>query len=164
MDAEQVLLVWLNQYRDLIYRVVVSYAADLSGQEDLFQEITLALWRSIPKFKGQCKESTWIYRVALNTAIDQLRHRGRRPVFELFEDHAHWVNFEEPDEELEMAAKKIRQLEPVDRSLVLLYLDGRTYEEIGAILGLETGSVGVKLNRAKQRLKQLINQKAVNHD
>ena len=157
MDAEQLLLQWLAEYKNLIYRVVLSYSADTSGQEDLFQEITLALWRSIPNFKGQAKASTWIYRVALNTAIDQLRKRSRRPGFELFEDKSHWVEFDEPNEEMQMVFEQIRLLNNVDRSLLLLYLDGVSYHEIAEILGVPASSVGVKLNRAKEKLKSAIN-------
>ena len=137
----------------MIYRVVMVYAFDRASQEDLFQEIAAALWRSIPKFAGKSKESTWIYRVALNTAIDQLRAEKRRPNTQVYEDSEHWVDLEEPHESMNQLYEGMRRLPGVDRSLLLLYLDGNSYAEIGEILGISTNGVGVKLIRAKEKLK-----------
>ncbi|MEM7099613.1 MAG: sigma-70 family RNA polymerase sigma factor [Pseudomonadota bacterium] len=154
---------WLQDYRAVIYRVVMVYAFDTGTQEDLFQEIAAALWRSIPKFAGKSKESTWIYRVALNTAIDQLRAEKRRPKTQSYEDSDHWVDLEEPDESITILYAGMRTLTGVDRSLLLLYLDGNSYAEIGEILGISTNSVGVKLLRAKEKLKTALSSTTTVH-
>jgi RNA polymerase sigma-70 factor (ECF subfamily) len=156
-ERAQRLTRWLTSYRRLIYRVVTLYAPDPAAGEDLFQEIAIALWRSIPRYEGRSAESTWIYKVALNTAIAAAR-RGARPSAAT-EDPA---DQGQADPDWEHAAKlewlyaKIRTMNLIDRSLVLLYLDGNSYEEIGEILGISVSSVGVKINRVKSRLKTLV--------
>ena len=145
---------WLEDYRGLIYKVVMIYADNLDEQEDLFQDIAVALWRSCDQFEGRSRETTWVYRVALNTAIDRRRRDGRRPqTTSLRADH-HWVSLPDPDEEQSWLYASIRSLDLVDRSLVLLYLDGNSYADIGEILGIRAANVGVKINRVKAKLKK----------
>ncbi len=148
---------WLKQYRALIYRVVMIYAPHLDAQEDLFQEIALALWRSIEKFDQRSAESTWIYRVALNTAISHRRRTDRQPRTKPLESWDGWVRFDpERDQQLDWLYAQIRTMQLVDRSLALLYLDGNSYEDMATILGISKSSVGVKINRMKFRLKTLL--------
>ncbi|XOV82444.1 MAG: RNA polymerase sigma factor [bacterium] len=148
---------WLSEYQALIYKVVMSYEAQHSAREDLFQDIALALWRSIDRFAGESKESTWIYRVALNTAIDHTRKAVRTPASAPFDETTHWVQLQSPPEDINWVYEKIRALETVERSLMLLYLDGNSYEEIAHILGISPNSVGAKINRVKGKLQTLFN-------
>lgn len=148
---------WLHDYQALIYRVVMSYEADHSTREDLFQDIALALWRSIDRFAGESKESTWIYRVALNTAIDHTRKAVRAPTTSPFDETTHWVQIQPPAEDISWVYEKIRALEVVERSLMLLYLDGNSYDDIANILGISPNSVGAKINRVKGKLQALFN-------
>ncbi|MEE4282812.1 MAG: RNA polymerase sigma factor [Pseudomonadales bacterium] len=148
---------WLHEYQALIYRVVMSYEADHSAREDLFQDIALSLWRSIDRFAGGSKESTWIYKVALNTAIDHARKAVRTPRTSQFDETTHWVQIQPPREDITWVYEKIRALEVVERSLMLLYLDGNSYDDIANILGISPNSVGAKINRVKGKLQALFN-------
>lgn len=146
---------WLTEYRRLIYRVVMSSAASGAEQDDLFQEIAIALWRSTARFEGRSQETTWIYRVALNTAISFKRGAPQPPPT----DQAELLPAEtsvEQEQELDWLYRRLRELDPVDRSIVVLYLDGTSYADMASILGISESSVGVKINRVKQKLKMLI--------
>jgi RNA polymerase sigma-70 factor (ECF subfamily) len=153
---------WMRDHRGLIYRVVMLYASEAAAQEDLYQEIALALWRSIPRFEGRSLESTWIYRVALNTALSSRRAADRRPWTTTFEEVGAAGSAgepriaPEPDGQVAWLYDRIRTLSPIDRSLVLLYLDGNSHDEIAAVLGISPGAVGVKIHRVKNRLKKLL--------
>lgn len=129
--------------------------------QDLFQEIVLQLWKSYPGFKGDSKVSTWMYRVALNTAITRLQKNKRRPDnFRLSSDD-HSVPI--PDDkridieyghELQRA---IDLLNKFDKALMMLYLDEKTYKEMGEIMGITESNIGVKINRIKIKLKDILN-------
>lgn len=129
--------------------------------QDLFQEIVLQLWRSYPGFKGDSKVSTWMYRVALNTAITRLQKNKRRPdSFRLSADD-HRVST--PDDrridieyghELQRA---IDMLNKFDKAIMMLYLDEKTYKEMGEIMGITESNIGVKINRIKIKLKDILN-------
>ncbi len=149
---------WLTDYRGLIHRVVMLYAYTFSDQEDLYQEIATALWQSQGKFEGRAKETTWVYRVALNTALNLKRRKnlitdeltGAEPAPEAPES-----------ERLDWVYARLRTMSPVDRSLVLLYLDGNSYEDISEVLGLNVSNVGVKINRIKTRLRDLLSKETM---
>lgn len=151
---------WHREHWGIIMRIARANARSLSDQEDLIQEISLQIWHSIPNFGGKCKESTWIYRVALNTAIGWARkeksHREKRQGleenFQLLTETASPRN-----ERLEWLYEQIRRLDPIDRSLLLLHLDGMSYLEISDILGISEKNVGVKLSRLRQNLTQKAN-------
>ena len=139
--------------------MVALYCYDTSNAEDLYQEIALALWRSIPSFSERSSESTWIYRVALNTAISAARkqsdlHISDTPLEELVGRDSNETLARAS--ELEWVYRRIRTMSLVDRSLVLLYLDGNSYQDIAEILGISESNVGAKISRLKSRLKQLV--------
>lgn len=124
-------------------------------REDLFQEIALQLWNSIPKFRSDAKETTWIYRVALNTAMQWNRKEKKRLSSLIPLETKHYLlpgNDRYENEDLAWLYAEIRQMGNVDRSLILLYLDGVSYQEIAEILGISNSNVGVKLNRIKNKL------------
>lgn len=142
----------LEQYNDILYKVARSYAYE--EYEDIYQEIAIQLWNSYDSFKGESKLSTWIYRVALNTALS---YKTRKPKidYRIFE-----ISLDQPDNsaKLDQLYKAINQLKATYRSLIILQLEGYDYEEISEILGISKTLVGVKLGRAKTKLKSLIKQ------
>ena len=125
---------------------------------DLFQEIVLQLWKGYPSFKGESKITTWMYRVALNTAISHLRKAGRRPRTEALADRAYQVADspvdEESKEKLAFLQIAIDQLSEIEKGIVMLYLESHSYDEIAQIMGLTKTHVGVKLNRIKKKLRK----------
>jgi RNA polymerase sigma-70 factor (ECF subfamily) len=149
---------WLGEHQGLIFKVVRAYAAAADDQDDLFQEILLQLWFSIPNFQGKAKESTWIYRVALNTAMvwnrSEKKHRKHTGQIAAFRPAQ--AGLGQSDEVIERMYEAIRELSKVDASVVLMHLDGLAYSEMAEILGISEGNVGVKLNRAKKQLALIL--------
>jgi len=154
-DQQSVFDQWLSSHKGLFYKVVRAYAFTLHDQEDLFQEIATRVWRSIPGFRGDSAVTTWIYRVALNTAItwSQVERRQREGKQSL-DGSAPLKLWHSPtvDPRVEWLYEQIRQLSEVDRSLTLLLLDGFSYKEMAAMLGMTENYVGVKINRIKAHL------------
>lgn len=153
-EQQQVFNNWLKQYQGLIFKVVRAYTTEVVDRDDLFQEICLQLWRSIPGFQGKSAASTWIYRIALRTAITwQKKERKERSRNEQYASQQPILHTPpEPDDRLDWLFKEINQLDQVDRSLALLLLDGLSYKEIAEVLGISESNVGVKIYRVKQRL------------
>lgn len=159
-EQEELFEQWVRQHKGVMIKVVRANAANTEDQNDLFQEIALQVWRSIPSYQGRAKVSTWIYRVALNAAMiwqrSEKRHRRVRDSLYVVNEPSD--SNESPAESLEHREKldrlyqEIRKLPTVERSLALLYLDARSYEEIAEILGISITHVGVKLNRLKKHL------------
>lgn len=146
---------WINQHKAVIFKILHAYCAQPQDREDLFQEIALQLWNSIPKFRSDAKETTWIYRVALNTAMQWNRKEKKRLSSLIPLETKHYLlpgNDRYENEDLAWLYAEIRQMGNVDRSLILLYLDGVSYQEIAEILGISNSNVGVKLNRIKNKL------------
>lgn len=141
----------------LIHKVCRIYAYTAADREDLFQEIVIQLWRGYPKFKGESKFSTWLYRVALNTAISGLRKKKtfietREPA--QLPEQIHDENRGQ-EEELLQLRKAIEQLNQVEKAIVMLYMEDKSYEEMEEILGMSNGNLRVKMNRIKEKLRQL---------
>lgn len=145
----------MDRHPGLLFKVIRAYAFHDADREDLFQEISLQLWHSIPGFRGQSSESTWIYRVALNTAIKwssrEHRHReGRQSIHEMTTLLPH-PDYQ-PDDRLAWLYEQIARLNEVDRSLTLLWLEGFPYKEIASLMGISESNVGVRIHRIKQFL------------
>jgi RNA polymerase sigma-70 factor (ECF subfamily) len=143
----------------MIHKVCHVYCNNENDREDLFQEIFIQLWKAWPSFRGEAKFSTWLYRISLNTAISGLRRRknhllyvepGRMP--EHIGDDGEGADKEE---KLASLYKAIRQLSDLERAMIMLYLDDKSYEEMEDILGVNQNSLRVKMNRAKEKLKKL---------
>ena len=144
---------WLAAYRGVLFKVVRAYADSRADQDDLFQEIAVAVWKSIPNFRAESSESTWIYRVALLTALSWLRSEKRRRNDSMeTREPVLAVATPDPDPRLEWLYDEIRKLDDVDRSLTLLLFDGLSYREIADTLGLSENNVGVRIHRIKRRL------------
>lgn len=161
-DRDRLFRQWLGEHKGLMFKVVRSYAASPEDRDDLFQQILLQVWSSVPAFQGKAKVSTWIYRVALNTAFawkrGEKKHRRRhQPLIAANEKLG--LDEERPDaqrnrEILNALYAEIRKLPKVESSLVLLYLDGLSYREMADVLGISETNVGVKLSRTKKRLAE----------
>jgi RNA polymerase sigma-70 factor (ECF subfamily) len=159
-EQESIFRRWLNDHIGLMLKVVRGCAATPEDQDDLFQEILMQLWSSIPAFRAESKETTWIYRVAFNTALVWRRGEKRRRVrherllqLEVApEAQASHAEASEQREIVEMLYAAIRQLPKVDASLALMHLDGLSYREMAEILGISENHVGVKLNRIRKHL------------
>ena len=149
---------WLARHRGLLFKVVRAYAFTSHDQDDLFQEIATHVWNSIPRFRAESAVTTWLYRVAFNTAHawsrKEQRHRRRTESL----NGADPTLTETPrarDHRLGWLYEQIAQLDHVDRSLTLLLLDGFSYREMAETLGITESNVGVKINRIKAHLTQL---------
>ncbi len=133
-DLETIFKKWLGEHKGLLYRVVRAYGNTAEDQDDLFQEICLQLWLSIPRFEGKAKVSTWIYRVALNTALvwnrgekNRRKHRDRLITFTPQQQ----AGDSQPSQEIiERLYEAVRKLPKVDTSIVLMHLDGLGYDEM----------------------------------
>ncbi len=156
---------WLGEHKGLMFKVVKAYAASPQDRDDLFQEILLQLWSSIRSFQGNAKETTWIYRVALNTALvwkrteKRKRKRSRTEFLDIQEISQAKGDCDELSQNqhvLDQVYNSIRQLPKSESSIVLLYLDGLSYDEMADVLGISKSNVGVRLNRAKKKLAQLL--------
>ena len=146
---------WLSTYQGVLFKVVRAYAFTPHDQEDLFQEIATQVWISVPNFAGNSAPSTWIYRVALNTAISwsrkELRHQDKIKALD-GDAAALRPNDSAVDPRLDWLYEQIRQLNELDRSLTLLLLDGFSYKEMADALGLSETNVGVRIHRIKAHL------------
>lgn len=147
---------WLASHKGILFKVVHAYAFEHADRQDLFQEIALQVWQSVDAFRGESSVRTWIFRVALNTAIawtrKEDRHRRGRQPFEGWEGVLTTSPSDRRDPRLEWLYHQIAQLKEVDRSVALLLLDGFSYKEIAAIVGISESNVGVKINRIKSAL------------
>jgi RNA polymerase sigma-70 factor (ECF subfamily) len=146
---------WLRQHKGMLFKVVRAYAYTTEDQDDLFQEIALQVWHSIPHYRGDSAVTTWLYRIALYVALGWLRkekkHRTGKQSLEGIE-HLLIVRDSAKDNRLEWLYQQIADLSPVDRSLMLLMLEGFSYREMASILGISESNVGVRINRIKTRL------------
>lgn len=146
------------QHERLIHKICGLYAQSAEDRKDLAGEIILQLWRAFPRFSGAAKEGTWLYRVALNTAITHLRSSRRRP--HASESEAlllHIADTPEGDDATFLRLHQvIRQLPQLERALVLLYLEDRSYAEIAEIMGISVSNVGTRIGRIKDKLKKMM--------
>ena len=139
------------------------YGKNSAESDDMFQEICIQAWRAYPQFKGDSKFSTWLYRVAINTAISWIRKEKKHQLdnsedekmFGIHDDTPFYVE-EEKKEQVSSLHRAIKKLNDVDRTLVLLYLEEVAYADIAEILGLTVNNIKVKMNRVKKRLKKIM--------
>ena len=147
----------ISNNENLIYKICNIYGVNEADREDLKQEIVFQLWKSYPNFRKEAKVQTWMYKVALNTALYFKRKKNisttRLSNTELNEDESNLI-FEE---QLEDLYKAIRKLKNIDRAIILLYLERKTYLQISEIVGLSEKNIGVKLVRIREKLKNIVN-------
>lgn len=157
---EAAFLKLLNQHQNIIHKICRMYAKGSAEHNDLFQEITIQLWKSFNRFEGKSKFSTWMYRVGFNTAITLYRKNKKTPDTQpLNENHSQQqleTYDDTVDEQLKWLYKKIDAFSEIDRALILLYLDNKRYSEIAETLGVSKINARVKMNRIKNRLKTML--------
>lgn len=139
----------------ILHRICQAYGRNREEREDLQQEILLQLWRSFAHFRGDASFSTWMYRVALNTALMGIRRRARMIMAVPLEEDPPAREIDRPmSDEVHLLMEEVRRLPPLDRALVILNLEGKSHAEIADIHGLSAGAVNVRLVRARDRLKK----------
>ena len=145
---------WLDSHKALLFKVVRAYASSSMDQDDLFQEITIQVWHSIPRFRQESSVTTWLYRISLNTAIKWIRKERKHSQSEPIDNVQHILQERkiQIDERLDWLYKEIYSLDEIDRSVTLLLLDNFSYKEMAGILGITESNIGVKINRIKKYL------------
>jgi RNA polymerase sigma factor (sigma-70 family) len=156
MEKEFLGLIHENQ--KIIYKICKLYRDSREDEEDLFQEIVYQLWKSYPGFKRESKVSSWIYRIALNTAIATYRKsKISIDYYEEFPEHIHPSYEKTISENEERLFWALRKLNDSEKAVISLYLEDFNYKEIAEITGLSDSNVGVRLNRIKNKLKEILN-------
>lgn len=143
-----------------MHKVCAMYVDHEEERKDLFQEILIQLWKSFPRFRGEAKVSTWMYRVALNTAISHFRKKSKKPekaslsqtILQIADEP---YDFEQ-EEKIKILREAIKHLSKVERAIMMLYLEDKSYEEIAETVGITQNYVRVKMNRIKNKLKKII--------
>lgn len=155
-ELEQQFLDMLDEYRPVINKVCFMFASSDEPMGDLYQEVVLQLWKAFPRFRGESKMSTWVYRVAMNTCVSNLRHRNVRPqTISLTTTMNESFSNEQDQENLKELYALISQLNKMERAVILLWLDEKSYEDISEILNISVSNVGVRISRIKEKLKKL---------
>ncbi|HTE31355.1 MAG TPA: RNA polymerase sigma factor [Chryseolinea sp.] len=149
----------INEHQGLIHKVCIMYENDPEVRNDLFQEIVFQLWKSFSSFRGEAKISTWMYRIALNTAISGFRKQTRNVKTEdLKELHFNisdaWAD--DQDEEIQRLNWAIRQLSEIERAMIMMALEEVPYDEIADTIGITQNNVRVRMNRIREKLKRLM--------
>lgn len=155
---------FLNDFetnQNIVHKICRIYTTNSNDHNDLFQEITIQVWKNYSKFRGDAKFSTWMYRVALNTAISLYRKSTKSVKTQDISDIAFKiksVDYDDTEEQqLKALYKAIQNLNDIDKALVFLYLEDKSYREISETLGISEVNARVKMNRAKDKLKKILN-------
>ena len=148
-NAEQEFVSVVREYERVIYKVCYLYTTPNATLNDLYQEVVLNLWKAFPKFRRECKISTWIYRIALNTCISFIRKEKNIQEADRTEET------DETQAMLRQLYRMINRLGQLEKSIILLYLEEKSYEEIAEITGLTLTNVATKLSRIKDKLKKM---------
>ena len=159
-NLETKFLLDFENNQGIVHKVCKIYTTDSDAHKDLFQEITIQLWKNYSKFRGDSKFSTWMYRVALNTAISLYRKSSKRIKTEDYSDIEYKIQSVEYDDNQELQLKAlyaaIHQLNDIDKALIFLYLEDKPFKEISITLGISDINARVKMNRAKEKLRTIL--------
>ena len=143
----------------MLHKVCNVYCHSEQDRQDMFQEIIIQLWKAYPRFRGDSKFSTWLYRIALNTAISDLRKQQRRVKMIYSEEVPFNISADDKDlekeEQLQQLYKAIAGLGEIEKAIVMLYLEDKSYDEMEEILGINQNNLRVKMNRVKEKLRKL---------
>lgn len=160
-DLEAEFLSDFEKNQNIAHKICRVYTTNQEAHNDLFQEITIQLWKNYSKFRGDAKFSTWMYRVALNTAISLYRKSTKTIKTQDISDVAFKISSNEYDDteekQLSSLYKAIHQLNDIDKALIFLYLEDKSFSEISDALGISNVNARVKMNRAKEKLKTILN-------
>ncbi len=147
----------------IIIKIARAYSKTLHDKEDLINDITLELWKSFGRFKGDSKISTWIYRIALNTSMNYKRKREKDRLFFLDDlkqiENQSWLIEQTDSSHSEILYQCIDELNQLNKAIILLYLDGNSYDEISDITGISKTNVGTRISRIKEQIKNLVTTK-----
>lgn len=159
MDKEQFIEI-IREHKNIIYKICHTYCSNKENHKDLEQDIILQLWKSMDRFNGNVKMSTWIYRIALNTAISFYRKEEKR---KYISDQSILLisnDLYDPllDEQTFLLYAFLEKLNNLDKALMVLYLDNTRYKDIAAILGISESNISTKINRIKSKLKDFFKQ------
>ena len=159
LEAKFVELVKENQ--NIVHKICRLYSHDQDSHNDLFQEITIQLWKAYPKFRGDAKFSTWMYRVGLNTAITLYRKSKRTINTTEFDTVQFKIKADEYDDteeqQLKLLYSAVHELNDIEKALVFLYLEDKNYKEISETMGISEVNARVKMNRVKTKLRTILN-------
>lgn len=158
-EKEQEFLKRIESHKGILYKVSKMYMDNHDDQQDLFQEIVCQLWKSYDSFRNESQFSTWMYRVAVNTAIVFLKKEKRK--VDRYEIASENIKEDEGDSHIKESQidhfyKAVQKLEKIDKAIIFYQLEGFSHKEIGENLGISEGNARVKLNRAKEKLKEII--------
>ena len=160
-ELEHSFVTQLESNQNIVHKICRLYTNDKDAHNDLFQEITIQLWKAFPKFRGDSKFSTWMYRVALNTAITLYRKSKRRVQTQDFEGVSFKISADAYDDTIEVQLKEmykaVKNLNDIDKALVFLYLEDKSHKEIAETLGITEVNSRVKMNRIKEKLRTTLN-------
>jgi RNA polymerase sigma-70 factor (ECF subfamily) len=160
-ELEHSFIEQLEEHQNIVHKVCRLYTNNQDAHNDLFQEITIQLWKAYPKFRGDAKFSTWMYRVGLNTAITLYRKRKRTIDTQQFDNIEFKIKSEEYDDteeqQLKLLYSAVHQLNDIEKALVFLYLEDKSYREISETMGISEVNARVKMNRVKTKLKTILN-------
>lgn len=159
-DVEQQFLALLERNKNTIYKVCLMYSNEQDSINDNYQEVVLNMWKAYAKFRHDSKESTWVYQIALNTCISQLRHRTAHPELQpITIDVAQLVDeSEEHRSQVMELYRLINRLTDLEKAIIMLWLDEKSYDEIAEVTGISKSNVGVRINRIKEKLRQMSNE------
>ena len=151
----------LEKNQGIIHKVCRTYTNNDAAHKDLFQEIAIQLWKAYPKFRGDSKFSTWMYRVSFNTAISLYRKSKRSiettQIYDNLKELEYHDYDDSKDNQLKLLYKAIHSLNDIEKALALLYLEDKSYKEISNTLGISEVNARVKMNRTKTKLKNILN-------
>lgn len=150
----------LSENQRIIHKICRIYTDNIHDHEDLFQEIVIQTWKSYSNYRGDAKFSTWIYKIGLNTALALFKKKNHKNEelhenlthFKIYDDNSH----EEKDAQIQAMYDAIHLLSDVEKALIMMFLEDKPYKEISEILGITEGNARVKMNRAKEKLRNLI--------
>ncbi len=147
----------------IVIKIAKAYTDTTHDREDLTNDIVFELWRSFDSFRGESGISTWIYRVALNTSMNYKRKKKRDSLFSFWPDSRQfegmrWLLEQEDTPETELLYQCIDQLDAFNKAIILLYLDGKSHEEIAVITGISKTNVGTRIGRIKEQIRKIIHQ------
>lgn len=157
-NTEQQFSQLVNDNRSTIYSVCYMFSNDADEVADLFQEVLVKLWNGYESFQGKSDIKTWIYRVTLNTCITIDRKKRRNKKVELSMDVDYFDTQEQSTTQVRMLHDRIARLQPLDRAIILLWLEQISYDEIGEIVGISAKNVSVRLTRIRVQLKNMSNE------
>ena len=157
MNKEDVFTKLIRDNEGIIFKISSMYTKDSQDHKDLYQDIVYQLWKSFDSFRQESKISTWLYRVAMNTAITQVKKENKSrmglPIEDVVINEIQTDNVD-LEEKIKYLYRQIHQLNPLEKGLILLMLEGKKHEEIAEITGLSRSNVGTRISRIKEKLKK----------